>query len=417
MFTTWIIWFMYFASLYFVSFWLLIFLEKGVKEEKKHPKNLPFVTICIPAWNEEECIAKTVKSALNLNYPVGKREILCIDHSSQDRTAEILKSFGNKIRVITLKRNPGDRKGAAVNAGLKVAKGELFICLDADSYVTPNALKIMLPYFEEKDVASVLPLMKLKEKNTFMRKIQAIEYLVNFFIKKIVGLVDCIHVTPGPFGAYKTAVLRKVGGFDPTNLTEDQEMAMRLQKENYKIVQLLDAEVFTTAPKNYKEFYQQRNRWYQGSVFNLIKYRKMLFNTKYGELGMFHMPMIAVSAGLSIFFAIFIIYNHMIRPLFNKLYDASYINFNIPFMVGRKAELFSLLDLDYTFLFFLVALLLGGIVWIVLAHKYTKEKWTVKRIAFIPVYLLVYPFLMSLAWMGVAMNLARRKNVQWHKAK
>ncbi|HLC72833.1 MAG TPA: glycosyltransferase family 2 protein [Candidatus Nanoarchaeia archaeon] len=417
MITTWIIWFMYFASLYFVSFWMLVFLEKGIKEEQKSPRRLPLVTICIPAYNEEENIKQTVQSVLNIDYPINKREILCINHCSTDRTKEVLKKFGSKIKVINLKRNPNERKGAAVNAGLKVAKGELFICLDADSYVTPSALKKMLPYFEEADVASVLPLMKLKEKNTFMRKMQNIEYLVNFFIKKIVGIVDCVHVTPGPFGAYKTEVLRTVGGFDATNLTEDLEMALRLQKENYKIVQLLDAEVFTTAPKNYKEFYQQRNRWYQGSTINLIKYRKMLFNAKYGELGFFHMPMIAVSACLSIFFAVFVVYNHMIRPLFERLYDASYINFNIPFMIRKKAELFSILDLNYTFLFLLVTLMLAGVMWIVLAQRYTKERWSIKRAAFIPIYLVVYPFLMSLVWVGVVVNLTRRKNVQWHRAK
>lgn len=417
MFITAIIWVMYFASMYFVAFWLLIFLDKGLKEEKKDPEQLPLVTICIPAFNEEESIANTINSALALDYPINKREIICINHGSRDGTGEILKSFGNKIKVITLKREQDHRKGAAVNAGLKVAKGELFICLDADSYVKPNALKIMLPYFEEKNVASVLPIIKLKEKNTFMRKVQAIEYMVNFFLKKVAGIVDCVHVTPGPFGAYKTAVLRKVGGFDETNLTEDLEIALRLQKNNYKIIQLFNAEVLTTAPKNYKEFYQQRNRWYQGSTLNLLKYKNMVFNSKYGELGMFHMPMIAVSACLSIFFAIFIIYNNMIRPLLERLYDASFIDFNIPFMVEQRLERFSMLDLDYTFLFFLITLLLGGIMWIILAHQYTKEKWSVKKVTFIPVYLFIYPFLMSIVWLGVVINLFRRNKVQWHRAK
>ncbi len=417
MLTTAIIWCMYFASLYFVAFWLLIFLEKGVREEKRDPKRLPFVTICIPAYNEEENIRQTVQSALDVDYPVDKKEIICVNHGSTDRTGEMLREFGKKIKVINVERQPQDRKGAAVNAGLKAAKGELFICLDADSYVKSDALKIMLPYFDEENVASVLPIIKIKEKDTFMRKIQNIEYVVNFFIKKIAGSIDCVHVTPGPFGAYKTEVLRKIGGFDPGNLTEDLEVALRLQKNNYRIIQLFGAEALTTPPKNYREFYNQRNRWYQGSTLNLIKYRKMVFNRKYGELGMFHMPMIAVSACLSVFFAVFIVYNNMIRPLWEKLYDASFINFDIPFMIERRLELFSMLNLDYTFLFFLVILLLCGLTWVILAHEYTKEKWSVKRATFIPVYLLLYPFIMSIVWVGVVVNLSRRKTVQWHRAK
>src|SRR3989338_8036587 len=165
MITTVAIWFMYFVSLYFVAFWLLVLIDKGLKEEKRSAKRLPFVTICIPAYNEEENIAKTIDSALALDYPRNKREIICVNHGSTDRTGKILQEFGNKIKVINVQRQAHHRKGAAVNAGLRAARGDLFICLDADSYVKPDALKIMLPYFEEEGVASVLPIIKLKEKN------------------------------------------------------------------------------------------------------------------------------------------------------------------------------------------------------------------------------------------------------------
>lgn len=410
------IWFMYFASLYFIAFWLLIYLDKDLKEKERQTKRLPLVTICIPAFNEEENIAKTINSALALDYPENKREIICVNHGSTDQTGEIVKSFGKKIKVINLSREKNHRKGAAVNAGLARAKGDLFICLDADSYVKPNALKIMLPYFDEEDVASVLPVIKVEEKNTFMRKIQTIEYIVNFLLKKINSSVDCVHVTPGPFGAYKTAILRKIGGFDPENLTEDLEMALRLQKHNYKIIQLFNAEVLTTAPKNYAEFFSQRNRWYQGSILNLIKYRSMLFNKKYGVLGTFHMPMILVSASLSIFFAIFIMYNHMIRPLLEKLKDASYINFNIPFMMQKRLERFSMLDLNYTFLFFLSTLMLSSLIWIILGHKYANENLK-KNMVFAPLYIFIYPFLMAIVWLAVTINLARRKQQQWNPSK
>ena len=94
--------------------------------------------------------------------------------------------------------------------------------------------------------------MKLKKVKGFALNLQYVEYLVNFFLKKVMGLLDCIHVTPGPFGVYSKKILQEVGGFDTDNLTEDLEMALRLQKRNYKIIQLIGAKVFTLAPEKMK---------------------------------------------------------------------------------------------------------------------------------------------------------------------
>ena len=115
-------------------------------------KRFPFVTIAIPAFNEEEAIERTIKSALELDYPKEKIEILVMNHSSTDNTKKIAeevieKSNHPNIRLINVKRTPGKLKAEPMNIALNEAKGEFFVCFDADSVTQKNALKKILPYY------------------------------------------------------------------------------------------------------------------------------------------------------------------------------------------------------------------------------------------------------------------------------
>jgi len=91
-----------------------------------------------------------------------------------------------------------------MNAGINVAKGEFFAGLDADSFVREDALKKLLPYFTEEDIAAVLPLIKIRNPRNVLQRLQWYEFIVNMFYKKIASLINCIHVTPGPFSVYRT---------------------------------------------------------------------------------------------------------------------------------------------------------------------------------------------------------------------
>ena len=119
-----IIWGAYFISLYFVIFWLLVFLENGYKDKnRKELKEFPVVSVIIPAYNESERVSKTIESALSLDYPKDKLEIIAVNHGSTDNTLEILNNYKDKIKIINLQRNENERKGAAINAALGLAKG------------------------------------------------------------------------------------------------------------------------------------------------------------------------------------------------------------------------------------------------------------------------------------------------------
>ncbi len=417
-----VIWVMYFVSIYFAVFWMMVVLDNPLRDSKamKLPKKLPKVTIAIPMYNEEKSVIGTIKSVIKLDYPSSKKQLILINDCSTDKTHEVVQNFlksnksslkGMDIKYVSHKVNKG--KGAALNTALNFSKGELFICLDADSFVDSNALKKIVPYFEDESVASVLPLMKLKKVKGFALNLQYVEYLVNFFLKKVMGILDCIHVTPGPFGVYRKKVLEEVKGFDVDNLTEDLEMALRLQERNYKIIQLIDAKVYTLAPEKMSGWFVQRNRWYKGTLINLRNYRKMFFNKKYGEFGMFQLPMVLGAAMLSILFAVFVMWKHMLKPIFTKLYDMSYIDFDVGLMSKVWMERFSFLDVNYMIIFFTFVIFSFALAWIMYAFKYTEEMFTKRGVVSTAMFMVIYPFFLSLVWMGVVLDLARGKRQKW----
>ena len=413
--TAGIIWFIYFCFLYFIIFWLLTFFETDIEDKKSFMKLNPKVTIAIPAYNEEKNIAQTIESAALLDYPRDKLEIIVINDGSKDKTLEVIKKQIKLFKDTDIKlinqKNGG--KGKALNAALRLANGEFFVSLDADSYVRSDALKVILPNFDTENVAAVLPLLKIRQPKNLLEKIQWAEYMVNLFYKRLMSILDCVQVTPGPFSVYRKKVLLKIGGYDENNLTEDMEVTMRLQKSHYKIKQITGTEVYTNPPTNLKIFFKQRNRWYKGTLINAYSYRDMAFNKEYGDFGFIQMPRL-LAEGILAVIAFFIVgYISIVRPLLFKYHSYSLINFDFIPLISKWFSNFSLLDLDYTNLFF--SFCMGVVVLILLyfAHKHTNERFSINSIVGIPLYIIFYSVLASLALLTVFIDLARGRRQKW----
>ena len=171
----------YFILLFFSIFWLLVLFFSDDEKEKKKLTKKPFFTTIVPAYNEEESILETLTSLISLDYPKEKMEIIVVNDGSTDSTKFLVEEFitNNPDREITLINQDNQGKGRAMNAGLEIAKGEFFACLDADSFVSENALKEMLPYFEaDQNVAAVCPTLKVKKPSNILQKVQWFEYII-----------------------------------------------------------------------------------------------------------------------------------------------------------------------------------------------------------------------------------------------
>lgn len=299
-----------FISLFFEVFILITYFE--AREELKFEKKLlekeirdyPTVAIIVPSYNEEKTVVGTVNSLLALDYPKDRLSLYLIDDGSTDKTLEVMNTFidNPQIKIFT-KQNEGS-KYAALNFGLSKINADLVGCLDADSYVAPDALKLMIPFFEDQLTMAVTPSIKIFEPKNILQHIQKMEYTWGIFLRRMLSSMGALYVTPGPFSIFRTRVFRDLGVYKEAHHTEDLEMALRMQKNHYKIVNSVSAHVFTVAPHRLKALYKQRVRWTYGFINNSFDYRDMYFKKKYGHIGMFILPVATISIFITLYAAI-----------------------------------------------------------------------------------------------------------------
>jgi len=409
-----VLWTCYLISLFFAIFWFLVLIDKDVKTKLRKLKKFPLVSIIIPAYNEEKNITTTLTSLIKLNYPKNKLEIIVINDGSTDNTQNLVRDLMSKNKSFKIKlidkKNEG--KGAALNDGLKLCKGEFFVCLDADSIVSKDALEKILPHFTHEDIVAVLPLLKVDKPKNLWQKMQWLEYIVNMFYKRLMSNLNCVHVAPGPFSVYRTDVLRRLNGFDEDNITEDLEISLRLQSKNYRIVQLLDAEVFTIAPKSFRELYKQRNRWYKGAVINAFKYRYMMFNRKYGDFGILQMPTIVISGLIAIILVTSLFY-YGLKPYIKLMYNTVFVDFDFYTLLKTFKFNFHFLDLNYTAILVAIIMLTLSIIILRKSHSEINENPNRYGILSSISYLFFYFLVIGFIWIGILFDLAFRRKQKW----
>lgn len=300
-----------FISLFFQVFLLITFFEKKdnkLTKAKKGGPTLFSVCIIVPVWNEERTLRGTLESLLALNYPKDKLEILVIDDGSTDNTLSISKEFEHEPQIkIFSKENGG--KHTAVNFGINQTRAELVGCLDADSFVHPDALQEIVTVFQNSEMMAVTPCMIVKTPKTFIQRAQKIEYTVGALLKRIFGDLSAIQVTPGPFSIFRKKVFADLGLYKKAYNTEDFEIALRMHKHGYKIGNAPRAFVYTTTPATPYKLFRQRLRWVQGNLLNLIDYRELFFRVQYGHLGMLVLPMAVVYYFIALFISMYSIIN------------------------------------------------------------------------------------------------------------
>ena len=408
------VWAVFFISLYILVFWLLTFIEYIDKKPKKL-KKLPLVTVAIPAYNEQNTIEKTLSSVIELDYPKNLLEIIVINDGSKDNTEDITSNFikRNKDFDIKLINQINSGKGVALNIAIKEAKGDIFVVLDADSFVDKESLINMVHEFSDSNVAVVLPLMKVNNPHSWIQKLQWGEYVINFFYKSLNSVLNCVHVAPGPFSAYRKKVLIELNGFDENNLTEDLEITLRIQKANYRVVQLTNAFVYTNAPNSLISFYKQRNRWYKGTMFNMLHYKKMLMNAKYGDFGVLQMPQILISGFLAVLLILLTFYRFILKSLIPTIYRWSKIHFDFMSIIKNSNWNINWIQINFTNLFFLLITLLLTFFIIFLSYRFSKEKVFRYGLFSIPIYLLLYSILISGVWISVFIEILFNRKQRW----
>ena len=404
----------YFLLLYMSIFLMITLVEEGeVSGRPKSFREWPFVSVIIPAFNESSTISRVIKSVLNLDYPAEKLEVIVVDDGSTDSTSSIAKKLDDKRIKILKQQRKG--KAAALNLGLDHAKGDFIACLDADSYVSQSSLKEMIVNFSSADIAAVTPIMHVYNPKTLLEKIQNIEYLLAVYIKKILSHINSINVTPGPFSVYRADILRSIGKFDENSIVEDQEIAYRIQENNFRIVQSDRGDVYTAAPKNLGDLYRQRKRWYKGSWLTFNKYRRIMMDKRYGDFGFFLMPNILFGL-LSCFFMLIFFTAYVASPVLEMLrhiYMAgfyinlgSYLNFTD---VIANFVFFT----DFYKLFILWSFAAITIFTVIRSHKTLKKSIGFSEAIPVAAFLFAYYIFISFVNVVSTADLIRKNSREW----
>lgn len=399
-----------YIGLFLVSFYVLTFFS--TKEPDRGMASDKTVSIIIPAWNEGPCIQSTIKSALDLNYPRDKLEVIVVDDGSTDNTYELAKAVRSPYVRVFKKKNGG--KGSALNYGIERAKGEIVVTMDADTMVDVWSLQRMIARFHHANVMSVTSAMSVHKPRTIWQRIQHIEYYLSSFLRTVYGRTNAVFITPGAFSAYRKSFFEKYGGFDTETITEDLEVALRIQYNNYAIEHEPRAVFSTIAPHSFKALLIQRRRWYTGMIHNLIRYRE-LFGMKRGALGAVILPSAVISILLSVVlvaYALIKIAGQVRSELLSlsaidfRFYDAFEFN---RYVIGQFFYSF-FSNPVYLFLFFFI--LVTGTY---LAYARNKMKFKESLSANFVLFMICYSTLFAFWWAVAFVYTLFGRKVKWGK--
>jgi len=380
-----------FVSIYFLSLFLLLY-SKNRKDLFNYPKiNKKYsVSVLVPAFNEEKTVEKTIESIFNIDYPL--KEVIVINDGSTDNTESKIKSLLKKYPELKLINKKNSGKGDSLNKGINIAKGELVVVVDADSYPARNSFKKLIGFFDDEKVGAATCVFIPRNKNRFFEKLQAIEYNIIAFSRKLLDYVDAIYVTPGPLAMYRKSALEKINGFDCENMTEDIEATWHLTKEGYTRRMCLSTYATTSVPKKFRAWYRQRRRWNIGGLQCISKYKK--FFLKKGMLGFFILPFFILQLFLGLLGLCIFIYLFTTRILTNYLFT------RYSLQIGTPIITMSDFHITPSFLNYLgIVLFIAGGIFTLLVLFIMKQKILGKQnifniLFYLIFYLTIYPFIM-----------------------
>jgi hyaluronan synthase len=254
--------------LYVLGRFLLAMFYKPVPDRGHRPT----VSIIIPAFNEEEGIAGTIASCLQVDYPPELVEVIAVNDGSTDgtwRNMAAAHAASSRLVAIDLGRNYGKR--GAMAEGIRRATGEILCFVDSDSYLKPDALTAIVQPFTDERVGAVVGHAEVHNRMTnWITKMQQVRYYSAFRVIKatesvLSGTVTCAS---GCCAAYRKAVVMPLlPGWEfqtflgrAATFGDDRSITNRILA-NHRIVYQATAEVETVAPVTLRVFLRQQLRW------------------------------------------------------------------------------------------------------------------------------------------------------------
>ena len=230
------------------------------------------LSIIIPIFNEDRTIEKILKLVKGIKLPKNlKKEIVVVDDASSDKTPQILKEFGETIKIIRHNRNLG--KGAAVRTGIQNATGDIFIIQDADlEYDPKDYLKLLEPILKNK--TEVVYGTRLKNYPLkFWGKDKTVlptHLIANRFLTALTNILYFTNLTDMET-CYKVFTKKVINNImlKSNRFDIEPELTAKILKRGFKIIEI----PIITHPRTYNEGKKIEMKDGIIAIWTLIKYR------------------------------------------------------------------------------------------------------------------------------------------------
>jgi cellulose synthase/poly-beta-1,6-N-acetylglucosamine synthase-like glycosyltransferase len=229
---------------------------------------LPVYTLICPLYREAAVAGELIAALERLDYPRDRLQVLVTleadDFETQRAMAELtLPSF---VQVLVAPPGTPRTKPRACNVALERARGELVVIYDAEDRPDPQQLREAAARFAAApaDLACLQAPLRIETDGRFLPAQFALEYALQF---EVLQPALARFGAPFPLGGtsnhFRTSVLRRVGGWDAYNVTEDADLGFRLARGGYSL-SVLASPTWETAPRSLDEWLPQRARWVKG---------------------------------------------------------------------------------------------------------------------------------------------------------
>lgn len=339
----------------------------------------PFITIMVPAHNEEVMIEDTIDYLMTkINY--GNYEVLVTDDGSTDETPAILARLQKKypkLRVIRIDKNKG--KAHAFDIGMAFAKGRLILSNDADTVPEPDALSNYVNYFIRpggRNISAVTANMDVKNRTSLLGKSQTVEFssIVGIIKRTQAGVLGGLYAYSGANTMYRKDALIDVGGFRQDRATEDISIAWDHQLNGWISVFAPTIIFFMEVPVSLPMLYRQRKRWAKGGTeVWLTNFKKVLFHPfeNIGRTFMF------IDQTFSIIWSLFFCISFFVFIILMGIY----------LYQGNFEQIYRTLTISFLFVCFEM---ISGILQLIASLVVDDQGRKLKYMLFAPLYMLLF---------------------------
>lgn len=216
----------------------------------------PAVSLIIPAYNEETCIAARIENALALDYPRERIQIMIAADGSTDATVTIAQRYADR-GVLVLHQPERRGKMAAMTRAVSFATGELLVFSDANSFLDPTSLRLLVRYFADPQVGCVSGAKHVRSAEAAQARGESLYWRYESWLKSRESSVGSAMGAIGEFFAVRRELYPLQSG---TAIVEDLDLSMALLLQGWRVLYVASAVATETASPTLAAEWERRSR-------------------------------------------------------------------------------------------------------------------------------------------------------------